>query len=191
MRPVSNKSTCPGSEKARLAVLALAFLLLVPTAGEVLADSRSQGGLTFVEVDRAQKPKKVDEMFFAARIPNDIDREAESEYQCILNAYRRDADSAFDPVGNVKASWKVMAYVVDHSNATFETLDVASGNARSSEFGSDFLSVRVPPAVWDAIFTDGFESGDVSAFLVGYARLRSGKKLTLADFGCDLTESNR
>ena len=172
-------------KKTAIAFLAL-FVLAVIGAR---ADFRSQGGITFVDTEKPEKPKKIDDMFSATRIPNDIDTDEPLEIACDVFAVQDTPDGFIER--DVKADWTMMAYVVDPVSGTFDSLDVASGKVRTGDQGIVFFSIELPDAVADAIFTDGFESGDVMAFLVGHARLTGGEKLDAPSFTCDVIERDR
>jgi len=141
------------------------------------------------ESRKPKKATKADPLRAAIQIPRDIDQSQELSYFCGLVANRTNPDGGeVESVARVRAEWETRVFLLDRASAQFETLDVASGVFKTKESGANFERIELPPAVTAAIFSAGFESGEVSARIVTTAQVIKGRKITLVVFQCSLDE---
>ncbi len=172
----------------RYAITLAAALVLLSAVSS--ADDRFHLSSVFLYPSKPLKPKKLDQGLADLRVPKDIDQNAPLGLSCRLNAQLSE-NNEFKPIKGASAVWETALYILDHSSSSFEVLDVADGTLKTNEFGSAFMNIPVPPDIAAAIFTDGFESGDVTAWFVTDFRPKKGKKLNYFELGCELSERDR
>lgn len=166
-------------------ILAFACLLALCARPIAAQAERYQGGFTSFESSRLTKPKRVGVLRSVVEIPPDVDATSFVDYLCVYSAH--DAPQG-GQLPNVKATYQSEVYIVDHRVGTFETYPLDSGVMRTTQLGFVRASIEIPEAVKAEIFTDGFESGDVAAFLVTHATPRKGKKLVQTQLRCDFQQ---
>ena len=167
--------------------LGIALALLAPTPG--LADFRSQNGNTFIATDKPRKAKQHDELSSTIVIPPDFGATMPFTYTCVLQTFLF-AGGEDKPVRKVRAAYQAHAYLLDHRDGSVQVLDVDHGTFRTGPFG-DFFQIEIPESVVAAIFTEGFESGDVAALLQTRMRFTRGKRLDSGSLQCLIQEDER
>lgn len=178
------------STRSLVALMASAALL-GPAIAEAGNDSRFGTGTTLHVPSKLKKSKKLGELVATVAIPKDIIQSEPMAYDCSVQTLVRSEDNV-EGIENVRANWATSAYVMDHRDSSFRVLDVATGVIKTSTFGNGYArQIQIPPDVSAAIFADGFESGDISAWLMTTAKLKKGKKLNHAMLQCNLAESGR
>lgn len=177
-----SRSRRPTCLTAALGAVVLLTSLTGPATARV---GSNQGGYTHFEGSKLVKPKKVGTLRSVVEIPAETDQSRPFEYRCIYSAL--DGVTAAQFV-KVKARYRTEAWILDHRAGTFEIHEVDSGTFVTPPGGFVSLRFTVPAAVRNAIFADGFESGDLSVFLVTRATPIRGKKLMVTHLGCDLFE---
>ena len=172
--------------------VAVAVVVSIFSGGLGYADVRSQVGSGSVQTDKLKKPKKHDHLLSSIAIPQDFDRTMHLGYTCIFGSDRIDDDGNFHGAKNVKGNWQTRVYVLDHLTSSFQIFDLDSGTFKTAgDFASDFIHLNLPPAILSAIFVDGFESGDTSAWFVTDVQLKKGRKINAASVSCVLDEFDR
>ena len=82
-------------------------------------------------------------------------------------------------VKKAKGTFESTLFVLDNTTGMFETFDLGSGKFNTGSTGIDSFDFEIPAP----IFADGFESGDVSAWLYTRADFQKKKKKKKADTG--------
>ena len=172
----------------RVAILAITIGLVI--GGMAAGDTRFQNGLSSVSTDKPTKAKQLDIMASNVTLLPDIDQSKEIRYGCSLRVGKRDGND-FEEVGNVKARWETIAYLVDRATSSSQTFNVGSGTLKTDLYGQDFVNIDIPPEVASRIFRDGFESGDILAGIATRLQFRKGKKINSAILQCSLDEFPR
>lgn len=169
--------------------VAIAIVLLAPTTAS--ADFRSQNGNTFASTDKLTKARQFDELASSIMIPADFGAITPFELFCtIATTVRLEGEFPGTGVKKIRAKWDADVLLLDHRDGSARRLDVADGVFKTGEFG-DFFTLAVPDAVTSAIFTDGFESGNVSALLVTRVEITRGKRINFGSLQCLIQEDAR
>lgn len=85
-----------------------------------------------------------------------------------------------DPVKKVKGKYNSELIVRDNRTGDFESFEIGSGRFKTNKEGRAMFDLDIPTA----IFADGFESGDVSAWSYTRTDFTNGKKLSVTNVDC-------
>ena len=184
MRRCSTRTRESTLAAGRIAVLSVGLALLSAAVG--LANHRHQDGTTWVYSEELQKPKKHDRLHSNVVIPPDIDQAQVLPFSCYIRAARLSMDDIL--YMRARGIWSSAVYVLDHPSMTFTMFPIDSSKFTTRKDGGYSFTPVIPPAVASAIFTEGFESGDTSAWIVTEARLTKGRKINWGYLACTIRE---
>lgn len=144
----------------RLAVSAVAILGLLSfdaIAGAGEGGFQSNLGDSFFQTQTPCKLKKFPTFETITPIPNIVDP-FDQDFVPVFCQLR--ATNGEDVVKKAKGRWESNLFVLDHATGEFDSFPVASGTFNSGSSGIAQFEFDIPTE----IFSDGFESGDVSAW---------------------------
>ncbi|MFQ5526979.1 MAG: hypothetical protein ACE5GX_12060 [Thermoanaerobaculia bacterium] len=160
---------------------ALLCALLLGSASEAVADQ----GLVFFHLgesrqvtDRPCALKRLPSLEGLASVPPIADPLARNQIPvlCQIQVSKRD-----EPVRNARGSYAGALFVLDHVSGRFDAFEIDSGSFKTGANGSALFEYQIPAS----IFTDGFESGDVSAWSRTRADFKN-KRGDRAALSCDI-----